>query len=209
MYINSTLTETLENFREMVLNCKERVVGIFDKRQVLLEIPNIEEPFSEELKYLYQNYDIDLRLNYCNIGLTCFEQLYEKRGMTYSYKYIYDRKTKKYELDKDWNKGWIVIADMNDDPIVADTGVVGTPIYAAIEAVDYKKIAPSLEIFFKVLTKLLKAEKENNKDGPNASEDFEKHITFYKEVITPYFLKQVEKILDKECLNNLEWFLFT
>ena len=203
---SSTLAETFENFRKTVLAYEDNVVGMFNQRDDLLEINKIEEPLSEELKYLYRNYDIDIRFSYCNIGLCSFDFLPKLQK---SYKYFSKDYGKTLELDNNWNKNWIVIADMNDDPIVADTGESGTPIYAAIEGVNYVKIAPSLEIFFKILTELLKTECEMNKIGPCEEENFEEYVAFYEKEITPCFLENVKNILDVEYLNNLQEFLFS
>jgi hypothetical protein len=193
--INS-FSETLETFYKIVLECKKYTLGIFEKRQELFDLNNSDEPLSDELKYLYKNYDINLRFIESNINIINYSKLHKKQ---YGFKYISNDNGKTFEKNTKWNENWIVIADMNDDPIVADIGTEGTPIYAAIEGKNYKKIMPSLEIFFKILNELLKSSEVNNANELN-DEDRE-------EIIIPYFIKEVEKILDNECIINLKEFM--
>jgi hypothetical protein len=169
-----------------------------------LEINNFEEPLSEELKYLYKNYDINLSFKIRNINIVNFDNLHKRQ---YGFKYISNDYGKTFKANEVWNKNWVVIADMNEDPIVADIGTAETPVFAGIEGLDYKKIAPSLEIFFKILIELLKSSETNSINEPDDEKDFEQWLTFREEVIIPYFIKQAENILDNECINNLRGFI--
>jgi hypothetical protein len=83
MRINK-LAETLDEFYGKVLVCEKYVLGTFEKRKELLEVGNSEEPLSEELKYLYKNYDIGLSFLTRNLNITGFDKLHQRQ---YGFKY--------------------------------------------------------------------------------------------------------------------------
>jgi hypothetical protein len=189
------LAKELDIFYQTTLDCKEYILGKFDKRPSF-NINNMDIQLSDELKYLYTNYNLDFRFIIRNIYLPNFDKLNKKQ---YGYKYISNDLGKTFELNNKWDNNWLVFADMNDDPIVADISIIGTPIYAAIEARNYMKISPSLDIFVKILTELLKSLKEKNVE--DLDDDYE------EDVIMPYFLEKVERILDKEYFKNFKNFI--
>ena len=200
------LALTLENFRQANLTCEKYLYGKIEKRTNSIYLQEIQEiKLSPELKFLYNNYDFDLTVGN-NIILTNFNQL-EKRQHGFS---TFSTDGGETQIpDPKWTSGWIVIADMNDDPIVANTSIAGTPVLAAIEAVDYFEIAPSLDVFFQVLTELLKSSELHRGNKPDGDEDFEKWVTYNEKVVQPHFLKQISNILNKQQLNNIETFLFS
>ncbi|MDR6969577.1 hypothetical protein J2X31_003610 [Flavobacterium arsenatis] len=197
------LALTLENFREATLTCERYVYGKIERRTnpiSLTEIPEIK--LSPELDFLYSNYDFDLTVGN-NIALTRFDQLVKRQ---HGFSTFSTDGGNTQIPDPKWTSGWAVIADINDDPIVANTNISGTPILAAIEAVDYLEIAPSLSIFFQILTELLKSSQLHRENEPDDEEEL---ITYNENVVQPYFLKQVSAILNEEQLENIETFLFS
>ncbi len=197
------LALTLENFREATLTCERYVYGKIERRTNPIswtEIPEIK--LSPELDFLYSNYDFDLTVGN-NIALTRFDQLVKRqRGFS---TFSTDGGNTQIPNPK-WTSGWTVIADMNDDPIVANTNIAGTPILAATEAIDYLEIAPSLDIFFQILTELLNSSQLHIENEPDDEEEL---ITYNEKVVQPYFLKRVSVILSEEQLENIEIFLFS
>ena len=180
------LKVTIENFRKATLTCENYVYGSIEKRTtpiLLTEIPEIK--LSPELEFLYSNYDFDLTVGN-NIDLTRFDKLVNRQHgfATFS---VDGGKTQ--IPDPKWTSGWTVIADMNDDPIVANTNIDGTPILAAIEAVDYLEIAASLDIFFQILTELIYSSQLHKENEPDSDEDFEGWIVSFP------FLVQVKSRL--------------
>jgi hypothetical protein len=203
---NEKLTLAIENFREATIKCKTYTLGKIEKRQNPLSQVDISEiKLSSELDFFYRNYDCNLITINSNIALTPLTDLVRRQYGFATYSKDYG----KTEIpDPAWTDGWIVFADMNDDPIVANTNIKGTPILAAIEGVNYIEIAPSLDVFFQILTKLLTSSQFHKENEPDADEDFEEWISYNEEIVQPYFLQQVTEMLDEEHLQNLKTFLY-
>jgi hypothetical protein len=195
------LANEIETFYGTLLACKKYVMGTFNKRTEPLNITNSDLVLSNELKYLYSNYDVNVTLISKNIHLVGIDKLSEKQK---GFKYISNDSGKTFEINKKWNKNWVVFADMNDDPIVADISEKRTPVYAGIEARNYIKIAPSLDIFFKILIEFLKTYEKNESD---LDEDSDEYIEYENDTIIPYFKEQIAKTLDLKCLNNFIEFI--
>ena len=110
--------------------------------------------------------------------------------------------------DPAWDLQWTVFADVNDDPIVASTGQPGTPVLAAIEAVDYTVIAPSLESFFLMLTEMMEVTASLKAQQPT-SDDTEEWIKFGVEVEAPAILNRLSEVVDNRYVQVLGHFLYS
>jgi hypothetical protein len=200
------LTLAIENLRKTAIKCKAYTLGEIKKKENPLSTVDISEiKLSPELSFFYQNYDCDLIATNSNIALTPLSNLLKRQSgfATYS------TDGSKTEIpNPNWTNGWIVFADMNDDPIVANMNITDTPILAAIEGANYIQIAPSLSVFFQILTTLLISSQFHKENEPDADEDFEEWISYNEEIVQPYFLQQVREILDEEHLENLKTFLY-
>lgn len=91
-------------------------------------------PLSEELKSFYIHYEFEyLYVN--NISLSRIDQVASRQA---GFRTISNDFGKTHLENPDWNKYWLVFADLNDDPIVLDTR--SGEILSAIEGVEYLKI---------------------------------------------------------------------
>ena len=110
--------------------------------------------------------------------------------------------------DPAWNQQWTVFADVNDNPIVADAGAAGTPVLAAIEAVDYEVVAPSLASFFLMLIEMMEVTASLKAQQP-AGEDIEVVIAFREEVEVPATLRSLNKVVDSQYVRAWAHFLYS
>jgi hypothetical protein len=110
--------------------------------------------------------------------------------------------------DPAWNQQWTVFADVNDNPIVADAGAAKTPVWAAIEAVDYEAVAPSLASFFLMLTEMMEVTAALRAQQP-ASENIEVVIAFREEVEVPATLKRLNEVVDSQYVRAWGHFLYS
>ncbi|WP_434749962.1 hypothetical protein [Paenibacillus amylolyticus] len=62
-----------------------------------------------------------------------------------------------YEESASWSPNHMVIANVNDDPIIVDTEAPDSPVYVAFEGGEPKRIAASLANFFNALSILIEA----------------------------------------------------
>ncbi|MGQ8872688.1 hypothetical protein [Paenibacillus sp. TSA_86.1] len=62
-----------------------------------------------------------------------------------------------YEESASWSPNHIVIANVNDDPVIVDTEAPNSPVYASFERGEPKPIADSLANFFNALAILIEA----------------------------------------------------
>ena len=60
-----------------------------------------------------------------------------------------------YEESDSWPPHHVVIANVNDDPVIVDTQAPHSPVYAAFEGGEPKRIADSLADFFSALALLI------------------------------------------------------
>ncbi|GEM_PF-1951954 len=200
------LNTAIGDFIQQSLSCETNILGTIEKKQNPISLKNLPIKLSPELDFLYTNYDCNITITGNNIAFTEFHNLIKRQEgfATYS---IDGGKTQ--IKNPNWTEGWIVIADMNDDPIAANTNIEETPILAAIEGVNYMEIAPSLSAFFQILTELLKSSQLHKENEPDADENFEEWITYNQEIVQPNFLEQIRRIVNDEHLQNLKDFLFS
>ncbi|MFS0871860.1 hypothetical protein [Paenibacillus xylanilyticus] len=62
-----------------------------------------------------------------------------------------------YEESPSWTTSHVVIANFNDDPLIVDTSAPNSPVYAAFEGGEPKRIADSLSNLFTALAILIEA----------------------------------------------------
>ncbi|RZK88417.1 MAG: hypothetical protein EOO62_37695 [Hymenobacter sp.] len=201
-----SLALALEDFYQISQRHPEQVLGSFEKRaqpRLLPQLPSVR--LSPELGYLYSHYHCDALFGHPSIAFTSFEELERRQEGFATYSTDGGRTL---HPNPDWNPAWTVFADVNDDPIVADTGTAGTPVYAAIEAVDYELIAPSLAIFFTMLTQMMAVTASLKAQQPT-SDDTEERITFKEEVEIPAVLKQMATVADSQYVRALGYFLYS
>jgi|GEM_PF-1283773 len=126
-------------------------------------------PLSPELQYLYSHYemmdadaDADGTLKMKNaaveigdaalISFVAPEHLHrQQRG----YRWI--GMNEPYEESSTWPKNHVVIANVNDDPIIVDVEAPNSPVYAAFTGGEANRVADSLSDFFSALAILIEA----------------------------------------------------
>jgi len=163
---------------------------VYDSPIIIEQFKNIH--YSEELIYFYQNYNYD----FCGVGTVniCFT----------SHDNLL-RRQNGFGLED----GRVVIADLNDDPITVDTNISGSPVFAAIEARDYKEISPSLSVFFILCELLITNSNEYQPISPDPENDFEAYIDYEEKVINPAFLDKAKQYINADHLANIGEFLFS
>ena len=202
----SSLPEILDKFYATSRHCKEQVLGDFEKRNAPRLLPEfIAVRLSPELQYFYQWYHCDALFGSANIAITTLEEL-ERRQEGFATFSTDQGKT--MQPDPAWNGQWTVFADVNDNPIVADTGQAGTPVLAAIEAVDYEVIAPSLADFFLMLTEAMELTASLQAQRPT-SDDIEEWITFRTEVEAPATLQRLGEVVENRYVQAWGHFLYS
>lgn len=199
-----SLAAVLDRFYETSQRCKEQVYGDFEKRKEPLLLPKLPTiRLSPELEYFYSWYYCDALFG--SIAFTPIEQL-ERRQEGFSSFSTDSGKT--MQPDPTWNQQWTVFADVNDNPIVADAGEAGTPVWAAIEAVDYEAVAPSLESFFRMLTEMMEVTASLKTQQPT-SDDTEEWIAFGVEIKAPAILKRLTEVVDSRYVQAWGHFLYS
>ena len=157
--------------------------------------------YSPELEYFYKNYGFDFcGIGDWGIGLISHSALpWRQEG---------------YGLSKEW----LVFADMNDDPIVVNTQAKGSPVSAAIEAIDYKVISPSLDIFFTLCALSVENTAYFKKYEPDPHDDecsgrsgdiYDGYLQYHNNVVSKAFLEKASHILNDEHLANVEEFFYS
>lgn len=159
---------------------------------------------SDELAFLYQQYTCDMMVTYANITFTPVDKLARRQE---GFALVSVDAGKTLQPNPTWVQGWTVFADINDDPIVADTTAPGTPVYAAIEGGQYHAIAPSLAVFIQLLNEMLKTENHHQQARPASSEDIEQWILFKEKTLAPHFISRAATLLDSQQLAALDNFL--
>ena len=198
------LVSAIGVFCQTVQNSRRSIIGTFEERQEPVPVETTGFALSEELEYLYSHYDSDLVIPIRNISLPKFESL---SNTQYGYALVSDDKGNTWKPDPGWPEGWTVFSMMNDDPVAADTSIKGTPVLAAIEAIDYYMISPSLTVFFQLLTELVRSSEKHKANEPDSDKHFEEWIAYREHVVMPHFFQQAGRILDEDCLVNLKRFL--
>jgi hypothetical protein len=201
-----SLADVLDRFYETSKRYEDQVLGDFEKRQeprLLPRLPTIR--LSPELEYFYSWYHCDALIGSAGVSITPFEGL-EKRQEGFA-SFSTDL-GKTMQPDPAWNQQWTVFADVNDNPIVADAGAAGTPVWAAIEAVDYEAVAPSLASFFLMLTEMMEVTASLKAQKP-ASEDIEVLISFREEVEIPATLKRLSEVVASPYVLAWGHFLYS
>ncbi|MDQ0171219.1 hypothetical protein [Paenibacillus tundrae] len=133
------------------------------------QVPFIDEriPLSPELMYFYSNYEmvdakaegtLKMKSAAVEIGdaaLLFFvapEHLYRQQ---LGYRWI--GMEEPYQESPDWEPQHVVIANLNDDPLIVDTQASHSPVYAAFAGGEPQPIARSLADFFHALAILIEA----------------------------------------------------
>jgi hypothetical protein len=203
---NKELYKIIDRFHTTSKRCKEQVYGEFEKRKVPRVLPKLPTVrLSPELEYFYSYYHCNGLFGSAGISITSIEKLERRQEGFASFS---TDQGKTLQPDPAWNPQWTVFADVNDDPIVANTGQAGTPILAAIEAIDYKEIAPSLETFFLMLTEMMEVTASLKAQQP-LSEDTEEWIKFGIEVEAPATLKRLSEVVDNRYVQAWGHFLYS
>ena len=200
------LADVLDRFYETSKRYKEQVYGNFEKRKeprLLPKLPTVR--LSPELEYFYSWYHCDAIFGSAGVAITPFEGLERRQEGFASFSTDLG---KTMQPDPAWNQQWTVFADVNDNPIVADAGAAETLIWAAIEAVNYEEIAPSLAVFFVMLTEMMQVTASLELQQP-ASEDIEVLITFHTEVEEPATLKRLSEVVDGHYVRAWGHFLYS
>lgn len=202
----TSFSNVLDRFYETSKRYKEQVYGEFEKRkEPRLWAKLLTVKLSPELEYFYSWYHCDALFGSPGISITPIERL-ERRQEGFASFSIDQGKT--MQPDPAWDLQWTVFADVNDDPIVASTGQAGTPVLAAIEAVDYAVIAPSLESFFLMLTEMLEVTASLKAQQP-ISDDTEEWIRFRAKVEAPAILNRLSEVVDNRYVQALGQFLYS
>jgi hypothetical protein len=200
------LADVLDRFYETSRRYTEQILGDFEKRQaprLLPKLPTVR--LSPELEYFYSWYHCDALIGSAGVSITPFEELERRQEGFASFSTDLG---KTMQPDPAWNQQWTVFADVNDNPIVADAGAAGTPIWAAIEAVDYEAVAPSLVVFFRMLTEMMQVTASLKTQQP-VSEDIEELIAFREEVEIPATLKRLNEVVDGSYVRAWGHFLYS
>jgi hypothetical protein len=200
------LPEVLDRFYATSQRYKNQVLGNFEKRNAPRLLPEfLTVKLSPELQYFYRWYHYDALFGSVNIAITPLEEL-ERRQEGFATFSTDQGQT--MQPDPAWNEQWTVFADVNDNPIVADAGQAGTPVLAAIEAVDYEVIAPSLADFFLMLTEAMELTASLQEQQPT-SDDIEAWITFRTEVEAPATLKRLREVVENRYVQAWGNFLYS
>jgi hypothetical protein len=200
------LADVLDRFYETSRRYPEQLLGDFEKRKeprLLPKLPTVR--LSLELQYFYSWYHCDALLGSAGVAITPFEELERRQEGFASFSTDLG---KTMQPDPGWNRQWTVFADVNDNPIVADAGAAGTPVWAAIEAVDYEAVAPSLASFFLMLTEMMEVTAALRAQQPT-SEDIEVVIAFREEVEVPATLKRLNEVVDNQYVRAWSHFLYS
>ena len=160
---------------------------------------------SPELEYFYSWYHCDALVGSAGVAITPFEELERRQEGFASFSTDLG---KTMQPDPAWNQQWTVFADVNDNPIVADAGGAGTSVLAAIEAVDYEVVAPSLASFFLMLIEMMEVTASLKAQQP-AGEDIEVVIAFREEVEVPATLRSLNKVVDSQYVRAWAHFLYS
>jgi len=201
-----SLADVLDRFYETSKRYKDQVLGDFEKRQeprLLPRLPTVR--LSPELEYFYSWYHCDALFGSAGVSITPFEGLERRQEGFASFSTDLG---KTMQPDPAWNRQWTVFADVNDNPIVADTGAAGTPVLAAIEAVNYEAVAPSLASFSLVLTEMMEVTASLKAQQP-ASEDIEVLISFGEKVEIPATLKRLSEVVASPYVRAWGHFLYS
>ena len=200
------LADVLDRFYETSRRYKDQILGDFEKRKephLLPKLPTVR--LSPELEYFYSWYHCDALFGSAGVAITPFEGL-ERRQEGFA-SFSTDR-GKTMQPNPAWNQQWTVFADVNDNPIVADAGAAETLVLAAIEAVDYEAVAPSLASFFLMLTEMMEVTASLKTQQPT-SEDIEELITFREEVEIPATVKRLNEVVDSSYVRAWGHFLYS
>jgi hypothetical protein len=201
-----SLPEILDRFYATSQRHKEQVLGGFEKRNAPSLLPKfLTIRLSPELQYFYRRYHCDALFGSVSIAITPLEELERRQEGFATFSTDQGRTMKPNPA---WNEQWTVFADVNDNPIVADAGQAGTPVLAAIEAVDYEVIAPSLADFFLMLTAAMEVTALLRAQRPT-SDDIEEWITFRTEVEAPATLKRLEEVVENRYVQAWGHFLYS
>jgi hypothetical protein len=131
--------------------------------------PEVDEriPLSPELQYLYSHYEMvdakaegTLKLKNAAVEIgdaaviffVAPEHLYRQQ---LGYRWV--GMNEPYEEAASWKPGHVVIANVNDDPLIVDTAAPDSPVYAAFEGGEPTRVAESLSDFFTALAILIEA----------------------------------------------------
>jgi hypothetical protein len=202
---DSQLAAALAELDQLLHAPSRHLIGRFEKRVPSSGLSTVAGlTLSAELAFFYQQYAADLIVSYANIAFTPLENLARRQAGFASFS---KDAGKTWQQDPTWPAGWVVFADVNDDPIVADTISAGTPIYAGIEGVAYQAIAPSLAVFFQLVNEMLKTEDHYEQARADRSQDSEAWILFKETTLIPRFLDQAASLLDSQHLAALDAFL--
>ena len=200
------LADVLGRFYETSRRHPEQLLGDFEKRKeprLLPVLPTVR--LSPELEYFYSWYHCDALVGSAGVAITPFEELERRQEGFASFSTDLG---KTMQPDPAWNQQWTVFADVNDNPIVADAGAAGTPVLAAIEAVDYEVVAPSLASFFLMLIEMMEVTASLKAQQP-AGEDIEVVIAFREEVEVPATLRSLNKVVDSQYVRAWAHFLYS
>jgi len=201
-----TLADVLDRFYETSRRYKDQTLGDFEKRQAPLLLPKLPTvKLSPELEYFYSWYHCDIIVGSAGVAITSFDGLERRQEGFASFSTDLG---KTMQPNPAWNQQWTVFADVNDNPIVADVGTAKTPVLAAIEAVDYEVVAPSLASFFRMLTEMMEVTASLKTQQPT-SEDIEVLIAFREEVEIPATLKRLREVVDSSYVRAWGHFLYS
>ncbi|TVY02066.1 hypothetical protein [Cohnella terricola] len=208
----NTLEESILQFIQSYTQSKQPF-EFFIKEGEIVHQPNLPKdlidvriPLSNELKYLYENFrihgpvrednhqldgvDIDLGNNV--LYLYAPDRLLKRQS---GYRWI--DKEGQYDEDPSWNPHWIVIADIDSNPIVVDSSLTNSPVFASYEGGELFSVSDSLARFFDALSVVLQVSHAFNGEIID-DETFE-----VKSEYVDQLEKRLEILLGKDHTDNL------
>ncbi|PAF30464.1 hypothetical protein [Paenibacillus sp. 7516] len=124
-------------------------------------------PLSPELVYLYTHYEMrdaqaegtlkmkNAAVEIGDAALLSFVAPEHLHRQQQGYRWI--GMNEPYEESPSWKANHVVIANFNDDPLIVDTSPANSPVYAAFEGGEPRRIADSLSNLFTALAILIEA----------------------------------------------------
>jgi hypothetical protein len=187
------------------------------KSEEYINAVNRDKPAHEELKK-YELPELPLKLEeyYCNIpdeGISvhiglCIE-VYPKTSINIcmdGYRFILDDNGgwKDSSLEGEWDKNWIMIADYNADPIIADISVDNIPVKYAFHGAgrwDFKPLFNNIWNFWKFIKLVMDKSEETDDFHEYLSKEYDNFIELLEKEFSE---EEIEGIMDFFELDEYE-----
>ncbi|SHL97928.1 hypothetical protein [Flavobacterium chilense] len=201
------LAKTLKEFQQVIQRPESQTILSFETRDPSFPLKKIENhDLSPELTYLYSNYETGIIMP-TNIHIQWYNKLFPMD-------YTID-KGNTFHHYTPWKRGKVIIATTDGTKkILADPTQNGTPVYVTIgkeneEDEVHELIAPTLEIFFRLLTELSKCDSDNFSKSPKPGINTTNWATYRDDIVYSDFLNRAKTIISTKNVEALACFLKT